>query len=174
MKQQIRWAAPSFFRQDQMLPIGNIVAYSDGKSGWLATPHGLMPLPPPVLKQAQGEILREWVTLILSDRDATRTVSSADSKSVDISTADGLGVRVEFDDATGLPVRQVYKEAAMGGAEVKETFSDWREVGGIKLPFKVQMEQNGQKVGEVAVSEIKLNTGIKPEELSQKPEPVKK
>jgi zinc protease len=174
MKQQVRWAAPSFFRQDQTLPIGNIVAYSDGKSGWLSTPQGLMPLPPPVLKQAQGEILREWVTLILSDRDATRTVTAADPKSVEISTADGLSVRVEFDDATGLPVRQVYKEAAMGGAEVKETFSDWREVDGIKLPFKVVMEQNGQQVGAVAVSEIKLNTGIKPEELSKKPEPVKK
>jgi hypothetical protein len=64
----------------------------------------------------------------------------------------------------------------MGGApsEVKETVSDWREVDGVKLPFKVLMEQNGQKVGEVTISEIKLNTGIKPEELSRKPEPAKK
>ena len=47
----------------------------------------------------------------------TRTVSAADPKSVQISGTDGDSVRLEFDDATGLPVRQVYKEAAMGGAE---------------------------------------------------------
>jgi hypothetical protein len=68
----------------------------------------------------------------------------------------------------------VYKEAAMGGAEVTETLSDWREADGIKMPFKVLMEQNGQKVGDVAISEIKINTGIKPEDLSKRPEPAKK
>jgi len=176
MKQQIRWVAPSFFRQDQVLPIGTIVAYSDGKTGWLSMPQGVIPMNASVLKQAQGEILREWVTLVLSDRDGSRTVTAGSPKSVEISTADGDSIRVEFDDATGLPVRVVYKEAGMGGApsEVKETISDWREVDGIKLPFKVLMEQNEQKVGEVAISEIKINTGIKPEDLSRKPEPPKK
>ena len=172
MKQQVRWAAPSFFRQDQVLPIGTIVAYSDGKTGWLSDPRGVTPMAPPVIKQAQGEILRQWFTLMLSDRDSSRTVSAAGPKSVQISTADGQSVRVEFDDATGLPIRLFYKEGAMG--DVRETFSDWREVDSIKLPFKILMEQNEQKVGEVAISEIKLNTGIKPEELSQKPEPAKK
>jgi hypothetical protein len=172
MKQQVRWVAPGFFRQDQVLPIGTIVAYSDGKTGWLSDPRGVRPMDPAVIKQVQGEILRQWFTLILSDRDSSRTVSAAGPKSVQISTADGQSVRVELDDATGLPIRLFYKEGAMGS--VKETFSDWREVDGIKLPFKVLMEQNEQKVGEVAISEIKLNTGIKPEELSKKPEPAKK
>jgi hypothetical protein len=178
MKQQIRWIAPGFFRQDQMLPppMGAIIAYSDGKTGWLSDPRGVTPMNASVLRQAQGEILREWVSLILSDREASRTVSGTGPKSAEISTADGQSVRVEFDDATGLPVRVFYKETGMGGppAEIKETFSDWRDVDGIKLPFKVLMEQNDQKVGEVAISEIKINTGIKPEELNKKPEPPKK
>jgi zinc protease len=174
MKQQIRWAAPGLFRQDQVLPIGTIVAYSDGKTGWLAMPQGVMPMTPQVLKQAQGEIFREAVSLLLSDRDASRSVTAAGPKSVEISAADGQSVRVEFDDGTGLPSRMAYKEAAMGGAEVTETLSDWREVDGIKMPFKVLMEQNGQKVGDVVISEIKINTGITPEDLSKRPEPAKK
>ena len=129
---------------------------------------------PPVLKQAQGEIFRYPFTLLLSDRDSSRTVTAAGPKSIEISAADGQSVRVEFDDANGLPSRMVYKEAAMGGAEVAETLSDWREVDGIKLPFKVLMEQNGQKVGDVAISEIKLNSGIKLEDLSKRPEPAQK
>jgi hypothetical protein len=129
-----------------------------------------------VVKQAQGEIFREWVTLVLSDRDPSRTVIAAGPNAVDISGADGQSVRIEIDDATGLPVRQLYNETNMDGppSEVKETFSDWRDVDGIKLPFKGLMEQNDKRVGEVTVSEIRLNTGLKPEELSKKPEPAKK
>jgi hypothetical protein len=168
--------APTTFRQDQILPIGTIVAYSDGKAGWLATPQGLMPMPPQVLNQARGEMFREWITLALSDRDSSRTVAAASANAVEISSADGQSAQVEFDAATGLPSVLIYKETSMGGppSEIKETFSDWRDVDGIKLPFKVQIEQNGKKAGEAAVTEIKLNTGLKPEELNKKPEPVKK
>jgi hypothetical protein len=134
-----------------------------------------MTMPAPVLKQAQGEILRAWFALMLSDRDASRTVTAVGPNAVEIS-GNGQNVRVDFDEKTGLPLDEVYKETGMGGApsEVKETFSDWRDVDGIKLPFKVMLEQGGQRAGEVTISEIKLNTGITAEELSKKPEPVKK
>lgn len=176
IKQQNRWMAPGILRQDQALPIGKIIAFSDGQSGWLALPQGVMPMPPPVLKQARGELFRAWIPLMLSDRDAARTVNATGPSTVDISGAGGDSVRVEFDPATGLPVSQIYKETGMGGApsEVKETFSDWRDVDGIKLPFKTLMEQNGKKAGEATISDIKLNTGLKADELSRKPEPVKK
>jgi zinc protease len=164
-KQQSRWLASGIMRQDQTLPFGTIVAFSDGKSGWLAAPQGVQPMPPPVLKQMQGEIFREWASLILSDRDASRTVSAVGPNVVDIS-GPGQTVRVEFDDATGLPSVQIYKE---GPLDVKQTFSDWREVGGIKLPYKAIFEQNGKKAAERSVSEIKLNTGLTADELSKKP-----
>jgi hypothetical protein len=59
----------------------------------------------------------------------------------------------------------------MNGAssELKETFSDWRDVDGIKLPYKTLMEQAGKKYAELTVSEYKLNSGIKADELSKKP-----
>jgi hypothetical protein len=173
LKQVNRWISAGAFRQDQILPMGTMVAYSDGKSGWLALPppQGLTPMPAPVLKQAQGEIFREWIPLILSDMDASRIVSAVDANAIEIS-AGSERVRIEFDAATGLPVRQIYRETDMSGApsEVKETYSDWRESGGIKLPYKVVLEQNGARSGEVTVSEIKLNTGLTAEELSKKPE----
>ena len=110
-----------------------------------------------------------------SDRDPSRTVSAVGPGAVEISGG-GQSVRVEFDEATGLPLRQIYQETGMGGApsEVKETYSDWRDVNGVKLPFKVSIEQNGKNSGEAVVSEIKLNTGLSVDELSKKPEPVKK
>lgn len=177
IKQVNRWLAPGMFRQDQVLPMGTIVAYTDGKSGWLALPppQGVIPMPAPVLKQAQGEIFREWIPLMLSDRDAARTVSAVDANAVEIAEG-GERVRVEFDAATGLPARLLYSETDMRGvpSEVKETFSDWRDAGGVKLPYKAQIEQGGKKAGDATVSEIRLNAGLDAAELSKKPEPGKK
>ena len=45
VKQNTRYVAPSYFRQDQELPFGKISVYTDGKTGWMATPQGTMPLP---------------------------------------------------------------------------------------------------------------------------------
>jgi zinc protease len=173
IKQQNRWLAPGIFRQDQILPppLGAITAYTDGKSGWLALPppRGLTPMPPDVLKQAQGQIFREWLPLMLSDRDPSRTVTAVGPNAVEISGA-GESVRVEFDEATGLPLRQIYKSPS----DVKETYTDWRDVDGVKLPFKAEIERDGRKMADVSVSEMKLNTGLTADELSKRPDPVKK
>ena len=59
----------------------------------------------------------------------------------------------------------------MAGApqNVVETYSDWRAVDGIKVPFRVVAEVGGRKNSDLTITEFKFNTGIKPEELSQKP-----
>ena len=167
IKQTNHWLAPGILRQDQVLPMGTIIAYYDGKSGWLALPppQGVIPMPAPVVAQARGELFRQWVSLMQSG-----SATAVDANAVEI--ADGASkVRVEFDAATGLPLRQIYSETDMRGtpSEVKETFSDWRDVAGVKLPFKVQIEQGGKPQGMVTVSDIKINTGLDPAELSKKP-----
>ena len=35
-----KWIAPSHFRQESQFPQGRIVAYTDGKGGWISTPQG--------------------------------------------------------------------------------------------------------------------------------------
>lgn len=165
MRQVIRVLLPNQLREDQVLPIGTIVVYSDGKTGWLSTPQGVTPMPAEVLKQAQGEIFRDLIGLMLSSRDASRTVNAVGENSVQISSAGGLIVKVDFDPATGLPARETYQETG----EVVETYSDWRETAGIKMPFKGILQQDGKKVGDVTVAGYQFNTGLKAEDLSKKP-----
>lgn len=169
--QKVFWLDPSHFRQEQQLPFGKIIAYSDGETGWIQTPQGVMPLAAPVMKQVRTELLRLWVRLALSDRNPDRTVNAVGDNVLEISDKQGTSLRVEVDTATGLPRKLSYQSSQMAGAPttVEETYSDWRDVGGVKLPFKVSITQGGRKFAEASVQEILINQGLKAEDLARKP-----
>jgi hypothetical protein len=115
-------------------------------------------------------LFRQMGALALSGRDSSRTVNALNDHTVQISSADGQVVTLEFDPSTGLPSKQTYRQPGLGGGvEVIESLSDWRETGGLKMPFKVSMQQNGRKLGEATVSEYRFNTGLQVEDLSKKP-----
>jgi len=165
------YLAPDKVRQEQELPVGKIVTYSDAKSGWLSTPQGVQPMPDDILKQSQSELFREMFTLLLSDRDASRVANAIGENSVEISSAEGFSVKLDFDPATGLPARQTYRGEGQNGApaETRETFSDWSETAGLKVPHKIVQEENGVKVLEVTVTDFKVNSGVSEAELSKRP-----
>ncbi len=94
-------------------------------------------------------------------------MNAVGENAVEISSADGLSVKVEFDPATGLPARETYQEDR--AAKWWKTYSDWRDAGGMKMPFKGRLQQDGKKVGDVTVSGYQFNTGLKAEDLSKKP-----
>ena len=171
VQQVSMYLAPNQVRQEQTLPFGKVIVYSDGKSGWLSTPQGVQAMPAEVLKQTQGVIFRQHSTLMLSDRDASRTVNAVAENIVEVSDTGGMSVRIEFDPATGLPAREVYTEPGQSGAPAQTTdiFSDWREISSIKLPFKAIQLENGTKMLELSVSEYKLNAGLVAAELSKRP-----
>jgi zinc protease len=174
VKQTNSFAPPSTMRQELELPFGKQTVYSNGTSGWLSSTmpgQGHMALTPPVLKQAQGEVFRQIFRLALSDRNADCTVALVGEGTIEISDKSGDDVRIEVDQKTGLPSKVLYQGAAMGGPpqQVEESYADWREVGGVRLPFQWTIVQDGKKFGDVKVAEYKINSGLTDEELSKKP-----
>jgi hypothetical protein len=93
-------------------------------------------------------------------------VNAIGQNRIDISDQAGHSVTLDIDPASGLPVKQTYQQS---GNPVQETFSDWKDVDGIKLPFRIVIEQAGQKFADVTVRGWKLNSGLKAEDLSKKP-----
>lgn len=159
---------PSVFRQTQQLPFGKVVVYSDGTTGWMVTPQGPMAMPEGVLKQVRGETFRQIVNVFGNSRNAT--VNAVGDNAVEISEA-GDTVRIDFDPTTNLPLKMQYQSAGMGTgpAEVVESYSDWKEVDGVKFPMHTVIEQAGQKFADVTVRDLKINSSLSREELSKKP-----
>ena len=170
IKQFNRKIGTSHFRQDMEAPFGKQSVYFDGKAGWIVSPQGAMPMPPPVVGQVKSSLFREWFSLLLSDRNPERTVNYVGDSTVEISDKSGNSVKVKFDEATGLPASESYTQRGMGGVQqVEEKLSDFRDVSGVKMPFKIQILQGGQPYSQGVLQEAKINTGLTAEELGKKP-----
>lgn len=171
VKETDRWIGPSFFRQDSIVPAGRISAYTDGRAGWIAAPQGSGPLAGAQLKQVQGDLFRLYFRLLLSDRIPGRTITAVDNHTLEIANSEGEAARVTFDPNTGLPQTVVYEAVHVTGppVTVEDHYSDYRDYAGMKLPFKITILQAGQKFADITVTDVRVNSGLKLEDLEKRP-----
>jgi len=176
MQRTDQWIAPSIFREDTKLPFGTVTTYADGKTGWMASPQGQVPLPPAQLKPVQDKLLRLFFPMLLSDRLPGRTLTWAAEGTLDISDGHGSTVRLFIDQKTGMPAKIEYPSITIGGppSTIDEAYEGFAEVDGIQVPKRMLITQNGRKYADVVVQSTKLNTGLKPADLSKKPEDTSK
>jgi len=168
-----RWIAPATFRQDSVLPAGSISAYLDGRNGWVATPNGSGVLAGWQLQQVEGDLFRSYFRLLLSDRLPERTVGAVegDPTAAEIGDAAGHTATVEFDPGTGLPRRVSYDGAQATGVPIPaaDEYADFREVAGVKVPFKITLLRGGRKFADAVVTEFKINSNLQARELAKRP-----
>lgn len=83
---------------------------------------------------------------------------------VDITDADNRAVTVYFDQNTKLPVRQVFKRrnTEFKDFDQEETvFAKYRDVGGgVKWPFDIRRERNGEKNYEMFADSVQINKNL--------------
>ncbi|MGH8692343.1 MAG: hypothetical protein ACREUS_15060, partial [Burkholderiales bacterium] len=72
------------------------------------------------------------------------------------------GFVVAFDLATGLPsrVRSLDYDNIWGDVNYDIVYSDWRDVGGVKIPMSHKYELNGRMIQEVSFAELQFNQPI--------------
>jgi zinc protease len=165
-----RWLGPDHFRQESQLPEGRITVFYDPGLAWITTPQGAGLLAGAQLKQVQSDLFRVYWRLLLSDRDPSRVVNAVDGSTLEISGKSGELVRVVVDPETGLPNQVLYENPAISGpaVPVQETWADFRDVAGVKVPFAITIVQGGRKFADVVVNEVKVNQGLKLEELQRR------
>jgi hypothetical protein len=128
-----------------------------------------MPIPDAERKQVGFEIFRMWFPLLTSAADPNRTIQDEANGAIRIADKSGNSVLLTIDPATGLPLSENYSEAGSTGQDVLETYSDWQETNGIKLPRKITVTQNGKHFADITVTSIAIDQGLTPEQLSKKP-----
>jgi len=163
-------------------PIGDSTTAFNGHDGWIAAfdkPVPLLSLPPGgdldgvkldadlsfpgQIKQALIDWRVGFPVTTINDRDAVVVQGR---------TAAGSRVKLFFDQESGLLLRQVrFTTTMVGVIPTQVDYSDYREVAGVKLPFKLTVTwTDGQSM--VELSDIQPNVAIDPAKFG-KPAPVK-
>jgi photosynthetic reaction center cytochrome c subunit len=127
---------------------GDSTTVFDGTSGWIAAPHR----PLPVLQLTGGDLggikldaemafpARIKQTLSNWKVGAPATIDDRDVQVVQGSSGTGTLATFYFDSSSGLLVRLVrYAESRVGRLPTQIDFSDYRDVAGVKMPFKWKM-----------------------------------
>ena len=169
-KQRTKRIYPDVLRQDQELPFGKVVVFYDRKTGWIVSPQGAAALTRPIVEQVEQEMFRNLLSLVLSDGMRGRIVTGVDANTVEI-VSGANKVRLTFDGTTGLPAKISYMTSPMAGApvEVVETYSGWKAVNEVMLPFEYVIDQAGKRFAEGQITSYRVNSGLKIEDLSKKP-----
>jgi predicted Zn-dependent peptidase len=151
-------------------PMGEMVQGYDGQAMWMRTPQGTQDMPASQRAELEGGFFRDTINLLRNAENPAYTVQALGPSEVDGKPAEAVAVsdparklqlRLWVDPKTNLLVKKTYVAALMGApGEIEEIYSDYREAGGLKLPFKILLNRSGKKFGEQTITEIKINPGV--------------
>ena len=154
---------------------GDNVTAVDGTNGWTAVP--LKPLPVMQLSGSALEGAKLDAALSFPGHIKERFTrwrvgfpSTIDDKDVDViqgTGANGLLATMYFDSQSGLLVRLIrYADSAVGRMPTQIDYSDYRDVAGVKMPFKWKMSWLDGKEN-VEIKEVQPNATIDPKKFDK-------
>jgi hypothetical protein len=184
VRKRTRWMRnPNVIRLDQRGPRGTYVLFLDGRtwSGWELLPDLNSPDPYRTtgtaidltggeLQFAKGYLsgfeLNQWI----ADQMPGYKVTSPSPGVLRIEH-DGEGTDFTVDPVTGLPAKSAGISLADPDhpAPSEMRYEQWKEVSGVRFPTHRVKYQSGLKRGEVTTSDIRVNAGLRLEDLSAKP-----
>jgi len=100
---------------------------------------------------------------------ANEKIGDKPAAGLKVTGSDGKEFKIYFDKETGLPVRTVAKVAGfMGGEFTQETtFSEFKEMGGIKKATKLVAKRDGEKFQELTITEFKVLETVDPKTFAE-------
>ena len=156
---------------------GDSMTVFDGRAGWIASvanPVRLLPMMPGAEIDA-GKLdadiaLPANIKQALTDWKVGFAPTTIDEKLVNIVQGTGANktrFKLYFEDESGLLVRQVrYSNTVIGFVPIQVDYSDYREVGGVKMPFHIVITwTDGQSI--ILLSDVQANAAIGAEKFAR-------
>ena len=184
VRKRTRWMrTPNVVRLDQRGPRGTYVLYFDGGSGsgWEILPDLKSPDPFKTtgtaielaggeLQFARGYLSGFELNLWLADQVSGYRVTSPAPNVLRIEH-DGSATDFTLDPVTCLPVKSAGVSLADPDRPVpaEMRYEGWIEVSGVRFPTHRVNYHSGVKRGEVTTEEVRVNTGLRAQDLAAKP-----
>jgi len=157
---------PGTFREEQQRGPAKITIYVSPSEAWINTPQGVKDLPGPAAQQIREQVARQLPVLMSHLAKSTAQAVALGAGAIQVKSETGQLVTLNIDQASGAILSLSATDA---DGKVTENFSDWRDVGGIKAPFKTEVLHDGKTSETSSASDIKINKNLKAEDLSKRP-----
>ena len=147
----------------------------DGRTGWIATPLTVVPKYELGGSERDGARLDAQLAFPSQIKQALTNLrvgppTTINDKDVQVLQGNGLNgtlATLYFDDASGLLVRMVrHGRSPIGRVPTQVDYSDYRDVGGIRFPFRWTFAWLGGR-DSFEFSDVKLNVPIDPAKFGQ-------
>jgi hypothetical protein len=170
-----RWIRPNVLRLDQVGPGNSYVLFFYGVAGWEVLPgKGFLQLAGDELDFARGYLSGLDLNFWLSDGNANNLFAASARNVVTISTKDDESHKTEItlNPETFLPEKEVLvsmNDRSHSVVTKTRQFQEWEAFQGVRFPRRIINFHGDQKVADIRVEEIRLDSGIKTEDLARKP-----
>jgi len=151
----------------------------NGNTGWVTGKMGkISPMTEDDIKKSDKEMARNTIIIFQQiDNPPYRAVYNGSGEEnkipveyVSIIDKDGKALcRLGIDKNGQLISKFYWGSTPMGEGNITETFSDFKDVEGIKVPMTVVKSVEGKKIGKLTISEFHINADIPPNAFA-KPE----
>ena len=169
-------AFPDQLWQKMTTPMGEMTMVVSPGAAFMKSPMGAQDLPGSQKEEGLNELKRHPIFVAQHADDPKFVFSAGGSEKVgeveaqilDVS-ADGVQVRWYVDSQTGRILRSSASSTVMGApTEQVIDYSEWKDVDGISLPFKLRISQGGKDAGSQDLKEVQINPAVDPK-LFEKP-----
>ena len=159
---------PGGFRVDAEMPTGPLVQVFNNGEYWVHdAPGSARSLTPTVGEELRGNVQRDAVAMLLALADGKLTAVrrpdvTEGGRTLAVIEVKGPVMRpvtVMIDPDTALIVRDRFFSPGAGpqGATIEETFSDYRDVQGLKVAFKATVSRDGTPLVERVLRSFDIN-----------------
>lgn len=160
---------PGKLRQNMTTPQGELSFVFDGEAGYIVVPMGAQPLPPEVSRSLKDAVFRDIIPLFIHLTESDASVQFAGNEDINgestsillVKQPSGETLKVYISDETHHVVKYAFRESEQGVIVDKERYySDYREIGGVKIPYRVDEHVNGNVISESRTTSVKLNIDV--------------
>jgi hypothetical protein len=174
-----RWIRPNVLRLDQVGPGNSYVTYFEGMAGWQILPDkGFLQLAGDELDFARGYLNGLDVNVWLADGDANNIFSSPAPNVITLSTRDDDSSKTEItlNSKTFLPEKEAVVSISHKSHSVitrTRKFEEWGSFQGVMFPQRIINFHGDTKVADIRLKELKLNSGMRTDDLAVRPKGLK-
>lgn len=168
---EIVYGRPDKLLLKTVMDFGDVTSGYDGRTGWTANRLGVQPMSEAQLTDVRMSVASNLYRVLQNLRGSEYSLSyvgqdHVGDRSVNVVRAfhrpTKTSTTLSIDARSSIVLKKVSKRRGASGLEdVVDEYADYEDVDGVKVPFKTTSFAGGEKIAEMVIRSVELNSVLK-------------